>query len=43
MELEQPCSCALNACEVKLAKVIGGEDPMFIEVDKHELISFGSR
>jgi hypothetical protein len=43
VELEQPCSCPLKACKVELAKLIGGEDTMLIQVDTDELISFRSR
>jgi hypothetical protein len=43
VELGQPCSCSLDAREVKLEQLIGGKDTMFMKVKTDELISFGSR
>jgi hypothetical protein len=38
MELEQPSSCSLDAGEVNLEELIGGEDPMLVEIETDELI-----
>ncbi len=43
VEPQESCSCPLKACKVKLEQLIGGEDPMLMQVDTDELISFGSR
>jgi hypothetical protein len=39
LELEQPSSCSLDAREVKLEELIGGEDPMLMEIETDELIA----
>jgi hypothetical protein len=42
VEPEQSCSCPLKACKVQLEHLIGGQNPMLVQVDTDELISFRS-
>jgi hypothetical protein len=41
--LRETCSCSLDAGEVELVKLIGGEDSMLVKIKTDELISFGDR
>jgi hypothetical protein len=40
-EMHEPGPGTLDAREVKLIDLLGGEDPMLVEIDADELISFG--
>jgi hypothetical protein len=41
VQLSKPSSCSLDAWEVKLIHLLGGENPMLMKVKTDELISFG--
>jgi hypothetical protein len=43
VELSKPSSCSLDAWEVELVELLGGENPMLVKVKTDELISFGER
>ena len=43
VEPRQPCTCSLDALEVKFEQLIGGKDPVLVKVKTDELISFGNR
>ena len=36
VEMQQPGSCALDAREMKLVQLFGGEDPMLVKIDADE-------
>jgi hypothetical protein len=43
VQLSKSSSCSLDAREVELIQLLGGENPMLVKVKEDELISFGDR